>query len=474
MPRYLAVIPLAFAAAVTLSCAEAPPPVTKPTALVTPPIAIAVNPNPPPVTIAAPRPPAKGSADWPTFLGPTRDGVSTEKGIIAPWPATGLKQVWECELGIGFAPPVIAGGKLFHADRFEDDIRLTAREADTGKFLWKYEYPTAYKDFYNYEPGPRASPVVDGDRVYLYGPDGVLCCVSAATGKEVWKVDTKEKYFFHQNFFGAGSVPLIDGDLLILPVGGSPKGPRPVDLREAKSNGTALVAFDKKTGEVKYEAGDELSSYASPIIATINGKKTGLYFARGGLLGFNPQTGKTEFHYKWRAKVEESVNASNPVVVGDKILLTECYGVGSAFIDLKDGKPKEIWTDRDNDSVDKSLACHWNTPIHVGGFVYGSSGRHTEDADIRCVELATGDVKWRQKRTKRCNLTLVDGHLISMGEYGELALIKVNPTKYEEVSKYEVPGLEYPCWAAPVVSNGLLYVRGKGKLLALELIPEKK
>lgn len=410
------------------------------------------------------------AADWPTFLGPTRDGASAEKGILSPWPKTGLKKVWECELGIGFAPPVTSGGKLFHADRFGDNIRLTAREAATGKFLWKYEYPTDYEDRYGYEPGPRACPVVDGGRVYLYGPDGVLCCVNVADGKEVWKVDTRAKYFFHQNFFGCGSVPVIDGDLLILPVGGSVKGPRPVDFRDVKPNGTALVGFNKKTGEVKYAVGDELASYASPTIATINGKKTGLYFARAGLMGFDPQTGKTEFYYKWRAKVEESVNASNPVVVGDKVLLTECYGVGAAYLDLKGGKVKEIWTDRDNDLVDKVLACHWNTPVHVGGFVYGSSGRHTEDADIRCVELATGEVKWRQKRTKRCSLTLVDGHLISLSEYGDLALIKVNPAKYDEVSRYEVPGLEYPCWAAPVVSDGLLYVRGKEKLLALELI----
>ncbi len=114
------------------------------------------------------------AADWPTFLGPTRDGVSAEKGIITPWPAKGLKKVWECDLGIGFAPPVTADGKLFHADRFDNDIRLTARDAATGKFLWKYEYPTEYEDRYGYEPGPRACPVVDGDRVYLYGPDGVL------------------------------------------------------------------------------------------------------------------------------------------------------------------------------------------------------------------------------------------------------------------------------------------------------------
>lgn len=411
--------------------------------------------------------PAAGG-DWPTFLGPTRDGVSTETGIINPWPAVGLKKVWECELGLGFAPPVVSDGKLFHADRFGDNVRLTARDAATGKFLWKYEYPTDYEDRYGYDPGPRACPVVDGDRVYLYGPDGVLCCVSTA-GKEVWKFGTRAKYFFHQNFFGVGSVPVVDGDLLIVPVGGSDKGPRPVDFRDVTPNGTALVAFDKKTGAVKYATGDELASYSSPVIATIDGKKTGLYLARGGLLGFEPQTGKTLFHYDWRAKLEESVNASTPVVIGDKVLITECYGVGGAYLDLKGGKPKAVWTDKDKDAVDRSLTCHWNTPVHANGFVYGSTGRHTEDGDIRCVELATGDVQWEHRRTKRCGLTLIDGHIVSLSEYGELALLKVNPKKYDEVSKYEVPGLEYPCWASPVVSNGLLYVRGKGKLLALKL-----
>ena len=412
------------------------------------------------------------AADWPTFLGPASDGTSAETGIIKPWHKNGLKKVWECDLGLGYAAPVIADGKLYHCDRFDDSIRLTARDAVTGKFLWKYEYPTAYEDMYGYDAGPRACPVVDGDRVYLYGPEGVLVCVSTA-GKEVWKVETRKSYFFHQNFFGVGSVPLVDGDLLIVAVGGSEKVPRPDDFRTVKPNGTALVAFDKKTGVVKWTGGDELASYASPTIATLDGKRTGLYFERGGLLAFDPQTGKTEFRYPWRSKLLESVNASNPVVVGNKVLLTECYGPGAALLEVKAGKAKDLWNDKEKETVDRSMAAHWNTPIHVNGFVYGSSGRHAEDADVRCIELATGDLKWRQKRTTRSSLTLVDGHFVCLSEFGELSLLKVNPEKYDAVSKYEVPELPYPCWAAPVVSNGLLYVRGKGKLVALELVPKK-
>ncbi len=414
------------------------------------------------------------AGDWPTILGPSRNGVSTEKGIIAPWPKAGLKKIWECDLGIGFAPPVVAGGRLFHFDRFQDTARVTCRDAVTGKELWKFEYPTAYEDRYGYDPGPRACPVVDQDRVYLYGAEGMLYCLKTDNGKELWHVDTQEKYNFKQNFFGVGSAPVVDDGLLIVAVGGSAKGPRPADFRDVKPNGTGLVAFNKLTGEVKYSTGDELASYSSPIVANLNGKKTALYFSRAALVGFDPQTGETAFRHPWRARDLESVNASNPVVIGDKVLLSECYGPGSVLLDLKGGNPKEVWSDADKDRLDKSLLCHWNTPIHVNGFIYGCSGRHDNDAELRCIELATGDVKWVKRKTFRCTLLLVDGYFVCLSEYGMLSLLRVNPEKYEEVSKYEVPELVYPCWAPPVLSNGILYLRGKGKLLALELIPDRK
>jgi outer membrane protein assembly factor BamB len=415
----------------------------------------------------------KVGTDWPTFLGPTQDGVSPEKGILTKWPREGLKVLWETRMGLGFAPPVVSRGRLFHFDRFGENNQLTCRNAENGQLLWKFAYPTDYEDRYGYSPGPRACPAVDDDRVYIYGAEGMLHCLTVADGRLVWKLDTQKEYHVHQNFFGVGSVPVVDGDLLIVAVGGSPKGPRPVDFREAQGNSTGIVAFDKRTGKEVYRATDELSSYASPVVTTVGGRRLGLYFARGGLVAFDPKTGKVDFRFPWRAKIEESVNASNPVVVGDKVLITECYGPGSALLKVRPGKAEPLWTDADRDREDRALECHWNTPIHVDGYVYGSSGRHENGAELRCVELATGKVAWAEKGLSRSSLTQIDRHFLCLTERGELFLMKVDPKKFDPVAKW-VTDLDYPSWAAPVVSHGLLYVRGKDRLICAELIPATK
>ena len=178
-----------------------------------------------------------------------------------------------------------------------------------------------------------------------------------------------------------------------------------------------------------------------------------------------------DFRFPWRAKIEESVNASNPVVVGDRVLVTECYGPGGALVKVKPGGIEKIWTDADRE--DRSLACHWNTPVYVDGFVYGSSGRHENEGELRCVEFATGKVQWSEKRLSRTSLTLIDGHFLCLTETGELLLLKANPAKYERVARW-VTDLDGPCWAAPVVAQGLMYLRGKDRLLCVELIPAGK
>jgi outer membrane protein assembly factor BamB len=426
-------------------------------------------------------------SDWPAFLGPTGDSVSSEKGILAPWPKEGPHVVWHKRLGNGYGNATTSRGRLFLFDREGDQARLNCWKSETGEPLWTFRYPTNYRDYYGYNNGPRCSPIVDGDRVYIFGAEGMLHCVRAEDGKPVWKVDTKQKFGVVQNFFGVGSTPVVEGRLLLVQVGGSPPGSDELPFDTLKGNGSGLVAFDKYTGEVKYKVSDELAAYSGPVLATIGGRRWCFLFARGGLLGLNPTTGKIDFHFPWRAPVLESVNASNPVVVGDRVFISETYGPGAALLEVHPGGYKEVWTDRDKGARDKSMQCHWNTPIHVGGYLYGCSGRHTQNGELRCIELATGKVMWRKRGLTRTSLLLVDGHFICLGEDGTLRLLKVNPRRYEEVSSVELkapgpdgkpdpldPLLEYPCWAAPILSHGLLYLRGADRLVCLELIPQKK
>jgi outer membrane protein assembly factor BamB len=316
--------------------------------------------------------------------------------------------------------------------------------------------------------------------VYIFGAEGMLHCVRAEDGKPLWKVDTAEEFGVVQNFFGVASAPVVEGDLLIVQVGGSPPNSGNSPTLEQKGNSSGVVAFDRYTGKVRYKITDELASYAGPALATINGRRWCIVFARGGLVGFEPQTGKVDFHYPWRAKLLESVNAANPVVVGDLVLISECYGPGSSLLRVKPGGYEVVWTDADK-GRNKSLQCHWNTPVYHDGHVYASSGRHSPNAELRCIELLTGKVKWSAPGLGHCSLLKVDGHFICLTEDGGLGLFKINTEKPELVSAMELPRkpnnngpvLEYPCWAAPILSHGLLYVRGKDQLICLELIPQK-
>lgn len=422
----------------------------------------------------------KSGHDWPCFLGPGGDNVSPETGILTSWPKAGPRVVWSKTVGIGYSGPVVSRGRLFFFDRIRNKQRLRAFNAETGEELWSFDYPTDYRDQFGYNNGPRCCPVADGDRVYAFGPEGMLHCVRARDGKPLRQLDVKEEFGVIPNFFGVGSTPVVEGDLLIAQIGGSPKGSERVAFEELKGNGSGVVAFDKYTGKVKWKAGDELASYASPIVRTIGERRWCFVFARGGLIGLDPATGKVDFHHPWRSELFESANASNPVVVEDRVLVSECYEIGGTLLKVRPGGAQVVWSDKDRPPRSRAVMAHWMTPIHVGGYLYVSSGRHEGNAELRCVEWATGKVVWSERGLTRCSLLHVDGHFVCLGEDGTLRLLKVNPKKYDEVASVRMrdengrPLLEEPCWAAPILANGLMYLRGKDRLVCVELIPAKK
>ena len=307
----------------------------------------------------------------------------------------------------------------------------------------------------------------------------MLHCFDTKDGSVVWKLDTNKKFGVVQNFFGVGSSPLIVGDDLIVMVGGSPESDQANNGKRidgVKSNGSAIVVLDKLTGKVKHSFGEQLASYSSVQTYRNGGDTLGVAWLRGGLMGFDFKAGKVLWEFPYRARRYETVNASTPVVDGTRIFVSESYGLGSVVLDVKSkSEPAVIW--QDTNPREQSLALHWATPVLHEGYLYASHGSGRANAELRCVEFATGEVKWKQKGYGRASVTFVDGHLIVLDENGKLALLKANHDKFELVSEYadadgnKLP-IEYPCWAAPVVADGRLYVRGKGKIVCLQLIPE--
>jgi outer membrane protein assembly factor BamB len=420
----------------------------------------------------------KQGVDWSGFLGPTGDGKSPETGV-APWPTTGPKLIWKAQTGEGYSAATISRGRLLLFDRVGNEATCRCLHAETGKELWRFSYPTTYTDKYGYDGGPRCCPVTDGRRVYLYGAEGMLHCLRLKDGTLLWKIDTFVAFGVVQNFFGVSSAPLLDGDRLLVQIGGSPPGSTDADFTAIPANGSCIVAFDKASGKIFYRTGDDLASCASPQIAMVNGKRTGLIIARHGLHGFDPENGKERFRFPFRARLTESVNACNIIVDQDHLFLTECYGAGSVLLKCKDDQLETVWSTPPH-RRDVGLACHWNTPILLKGYLYGCQGRQPNEADLRCIEWETGKVKWRAlpeidgEGLGRGSLTFADNHFYYLSEEGSLLLIKAQSEKYEPVATWrDRTLLRYPCWAAPVLSHGLLYLRGFKSLICLEVIPAK-
>lgn len=413
----------------------------------------------------APKPLAKGAVteDWPCFLGPRHNGSSAETKLLHHFPPGGPPRVWEMRKGEGYAQPVISGDRLILFHRVADQEVVDCLKASTGERFWGYAYPTAYQDRYGYCNGPRSSPAIAGDWVYAYGAQGKLHCLNLRTGKVRWKRDLLREFHIPQNFFGVGASPLIEQDRVILNLG-APGGP-------------CVAAFDCATGKLLWGAGDQWGpSYASPVPATVHGKRRVFVFAggesrppSGGLLCIDPANGHIDFKFPWRGNRRESVNASSPVVMGNQVFISECYGSGGAMLDvLADGSCKVAWTN-------PNFGTHFMTAIPREGYLYGIDGHGPDDAFFCCVDSKSGKEMWRTQPewpqtvktrtgarqttlgTYRCNLLMIDGSCLCLGEYGHLLWIDLNPRGYKELDRaWLVPASE--TWTPPVVSRGLLYI----------------
>lgn len=382
------------------------------------------------------------AGDWPGFLGPGRDAVSTETGLLQSLPRQGPPVVWRKEVGQGYAGPVIAGQTLILFHRVGTDDVVEALDAASGKERWKFTYATRYQDDLGKGDGPRSTPLIARGLVYTLGAEGQLHCLDLETGKKVWSRSLNTEYRPRKGFFGVGTSPLIEGELLLVNVGDKEAG---------------IVAFDRKTGKEVWKATDHEASYSSPIAATIDQTRHVFFFTREGLVSLDPKDGKVRFSKRWRSRQHASVNAATPVVAGEQLFLSACYGTGAILLRVRKDGVDEIW------SNDESLSNHFTTSIHRDGFLYGFDGRQEEGARLRCVELKTGKVRWSREGLGCGCMLLADGQLLILSEQGELVLVEATPEAYREKARAAV--LKGPCRAPLALAEGRLYARDNQQLV---------
>ncbi len=388
-------------------------------------------------------------ADWPQFLGPTRNGVSVEK--LAPWPAEGPEILWQHKAGSGWSGPVVAGGKVLFFHRVADKETLECLDAATGKPLWKGEYDTAYRDDFGFDDGPRATPAVVDGSVYTFGADGVLACWELATGKRAWLVDTRREFKADKGFFGMVCSPLVEGDAVILNVGGT----------AGKGNGAGVAAFDKSSGRLLWRATDHEAGYSSPVAATVRGRRHVFSLTRAGLVALEPANGSVLWDVPFRARSHASVNAATPLVVGEAIFVTASYGVGGKLLTFDEKRPAEVWAN------DESLSAHYATPVVHEGHLYGFHGRQEQGCDFRCVELKTGKVKWSENGFGAGAVVLAGGELLILHEKGELIRAAATPDAFKVVARSQILGPDVRAY--PALSGGLFFARDKEKWVCVNL-----
>ncbi|MGE3311567.1 MAG: PQQ-binding-like beta-propeller repeat protein [Limisphaerales bacterium] len=403
---------------------------------------------------------ASAKADWPNYRGPNHDGKASEKLASHSFPSSGPREVWKTDSPGGFASLSVADGRAFtlvgrSIDGAPTEV-LVALDAKSGKELWAVNLAVSrYRGGGDAGTpdnkggdGPRSTPTVDGGLVYVL--DGLLnlVCVEAASGKTVWRKDLLREHAGRNITWNNAASPVIDGDLVFVAGGGE---------------GQSLLGIHKKTGAVVWKGEDDLMTHATPVATTIHGVRQILFFTQKGLVSVAPADGRVLWRQPFLYKTS---TAASPIVAGDIVYCSAGYGVGAgAYRISKSGErfeSTELWR------MNGKLQNHWSTPIHHQGHLYGIFGfKEYGEAPLQCIELATGTVKWSHPGYGPGNVTFVDGHLLVLGDAGQLAIVEATPEAYREKAKADI--LAGKCWSTPSYTQGRVYARSTTEAVCIDL-----
>jgi len=381
--------------------------------------------------------------DWPQWRGPNRDGISTETGWLTAWPEDGPKELWDAEVGEGYSGLSVANGRLYTLGNSEGLFKASdtvwCLDAATGKVIWKHAYTSKAGSY----PGPRATPTVDGDAVFVFSRHADLLCLGAADGRVRWQKNVREACSIpsEPNNWGLACSPLVVGDKLILDLG-------------------KVVALNKTTGEVLFTMGEDAPGFSSPVVFKHNDDEVVTSFNGFGLTLHSLTTRKIVGRFEWEAKWR--ANSLTPVVSGDALFISSGYGKGCALLRLTAEGLQPVYSN-------ENLSSECQTPVLYEGHLYGVSGTQGRKGDLLCIELATGNVKWKQEGVRvGGGVIIADGKIIHMQDKGKLVVAEATPEAYRELASATV--LKSYCWTPPVLANGRIYCRNsKGAVVCLDV-----
>jgi outer membrane protein assembly factor BamB len=405
--------------------------------------------------------------DWSQYRGPNQDGISPER-ILKEWPQTGPEQVWKIPLQNGFSSIAISQGKAFTL--VSRNVQGQSREmcialnADTGQELWATAVGQA-----KYTPGadegasdnsggdgPRSTPAVNDNRVFVLNAYLGLYCLNRDTGNIEWQRNLKQDYGGSVIGWQNSASPTIDENLIFINVNSATQ---------------PLVALRVADGTEQWRGGrsdSDSTTHASPITATLHGVHQVIFITQYGLVSVESQTGQE----LWRCPFAyRTSTAASPVVCGDIVYCSAGYDVGAGAVRIsKTGdsfSAQEIWR------KPKQLMNQWSTPVYYEGYVYGIYGHGAHGtAPLKCVDVVTGNEKWSQSGFGPGGVLLVDGHVLVLSDYGDLVLVKASPTGYSESARFSA--ITGKCWNLAVVSNGRIYARSTQEGICLDVAEKTK